>query len=140
MALTVIAAYDVSEDRRRARLAALLQTFRDRVQYSVFLLTIDDQDLIELESRGLGLIDPAEDSLYLFRQCASCWESVQCLGQAMPPIQELFWAAPVTRLVCGPDLAHGSGICVCPATRGDDAFRLSWASPRCSVRRECARR
>lgn len=93
MALTVVAAYDVAEDQRRARLAALLQTFGDRIQFSVFLLTIGQDDLADLEGRALAIIDPDEDSLYLFRQCISCWESVRCLGQAMPPTQELFWAA-----------------------------------------------
>lgn len=40
MALTVVAAYDVSEDRRRARVAAMLQMYGDRVQRSVFLLSL----------------------------------------------------------------------------------------------------
>ncbi len=93
MALTVLAAYDVSQDSRRARLAALLQTCGDRVQLSVFVLTLGDDDLAELRTRALAIIDPDEDSLYFFRPCLDCWNGVDCVGQAMPPTQELFWAA-----------------------------------------------
>ncbi|MFI8774620.1 CRISPR-associated endonuclease Cas2 [Gordonia sp. NPDC062954] len=37
MAVTILVAYDITEDRRRARLAALLQAWGDRIQYSVFI-------------------------------------------------------------------------------------------------------
>lgn len=93
MALTIIAAYDVHEDSRRARLAALLQTCGDRIQLSVFVLTIGDGELSELRQRAAAIIDPEKDSLYLLRQCATCWEGACCDGQAFPPTQEYFWAA-----------------------------------------------
>lgn len=93
VALTVIAAYDVSKDSRRARLAALLQSCGDRIQYSVFLLTIADDELAELRDRALAIIDPDTDSVYLMRQCADCWSRVECIGQSLPPTQELFWMA-----------------------------------------------
>lgn len=92
VALTIVAAYDVSDDSRRARLAALLQTCGDRIQLSVFVLTLGDDELDELQSRALSIIDAEEDSLYLFRQCGGCWEAARCIGQAYPPTQEYFWA------------------------------------------------
>lgn len=93
MALTVVAAYDVHDDNRRARLAALLQTCGDRIQLSVFVLTLAQDQLTELSSRAAQIIDPATDSLYWLRQCAHCWGAVRCDGQAAPPAQEYFWAA-----------------------------------------------
>lgn len=93
MALTVVAAYDVHDDNRRARLAALLQTCGDRIQLSVFVLTLSEAELTELAGRAGAIIDPATDSLYWLRQCVNCWESVRCDGQASPPAQEYFWAA-----------------------------------------------
>ena len=92
MAMTIVAAYDVSNDNRRARLAALLQTCGDRIQLSVFVLSIDEGELDELRDRALAIIDPTEDSLYLLRQCANCWEDARCLGQAIPPEPAYFWA------------------------------------------------
>lgn len=93
VALTVIAAYDVANDNRRARLAALLQTWGDRVQESVFILTLGDEDLADLRGRAILLLDVHEDSLYFFRQCATCWDSLYCVGQASPPKDELYWSA-----------------------------------------------
>lgn len=93
MALTIVAAYDVHADSRRARLAALLQTCGDRIQLSVFVLTIGEDELGELRQRAASIIDPEKDSLYLLRQCATCWEGVCCDGQAAPPTQEYFWVA-----------------------------------------------
>ncbi|MFT3861382.1 CRISPR-associated endonuclease Cas2 [Micropruina sp.] len=93
MALTVVAAYDVSSDSRRARLAALMQTCGDRIQLSVFVLTIDEDELDVLRDRALAIMDPKEDSLYLLRQCSTCWEGARCVGQAMPPAPVYFWAA-----------------------------------------------
>lgn len=92
-AVTLVAAYDVTRDDRRARLAALLQATGDRLQRSVFLVTIDSDDLDDLQARAAAVIDPDQDSLYLFRQCASCWDDVVCVGQADPPEKTLFWAA-----------------------------------------------
>lgn len=93
MAVTVVAAYDVSEDSRRARLAALLQTVGDRVQKSVFVLLVADDDLAELRRRAMEIIDLDHDSLYLFRQCAPCWDVVACVGQAHARDRVLYWAA-----------------------------------------------
>jgi CRISPR/Cas system-associated endoribonuclease Cas2 len=63
--MTVVAAYDVSEDRRRARLAALLQTCGDRVQFSVLVLQVADGELVALRSRAEDILDSCTDSLYL---------------------------------------------------------------------------
>lgn len=92
MALTVIAAYDVSNDDRRARLAAMLQTWGDRIQYSVFLLTLTNEDLTELVTRVRATINPNQDSFFVFRQCRNCWESHQAEGQAGVRPDALYWA------------------------------------------------
>lgn len=91
-ALTLIAAYDVREDDRRARLAAVLQTCGDRIQKSVFVLTVDAQELAELADRATAIIDTATDSLWLVRQCATCWQEVDTIGQAQPPVKATHWA------------------------------------------------
>ena len=63
MALTVIAAYDIRVDDRRARLAALLQAYGDRIQKSVFVLEVDEDELRTITTRSLAIIDPATDSV-----------------------------------------------------------------------------
>ncbi len=89
--LTVIAAYDVCEDQRRARLAAMLQTLGDRVQKSVFVILLDADELAELQAQSLKLINPDTDSLMLFRQCETCWQSKVALGQGHAPEGVTHW-------------------------------------------------
>lgn len=90
--LTLIAAYDVREDDRRARLAATLQTVGDRIQKSVFLVSVDEPGYAELRHRALDLIDPDNDSLMFFRQCADCWDAHLPLGQGRVPDAVTHWA------------------------------------------------
>jgi hypothetical protein len=58
MALTHVIAYDISEDARRARVAAVLQAHGDRVQRSVFVCTLESDDLRELCDRLSQIINP----------------------------------------------------------------------------------
>lgn len=90
--LTVIAAYDVREDDRRARLAAVLQSMGDRVQKSVFVLLLDESELAELQARSLQIIDADTDSFLIFRQCSSCWNKKVEVGQASTPSESTHWA------------------------------------------------
>lgn len=92
MALTLVIPYDVSDDRRRARLAALLQAHGDRVQYSVFVCRGEADVLAELLIAAERIIDPRVDSIYSFRQCAQCWAELEVVGQAQPPARVLYWA------------------------------------------------
>lgn len=92
MALTTVIAYDVHDDRRRARLAALLQQYGDRIQFSVFLCWLDETELAGVLEHGTEIIDPATDSIYAFRQCEPCWDKVVTIGQARPPLPTLYWA------------------------------------------------
>jgi CRISPR-associated protein Cas2 len=89
--MMVVAAYDVSEDSRRSRVAAMLQMHGDRVQKSVFVLSIDADDLAELRERVAGVLDLDEDSFYVFHQCADCWGTMGYAGQASKPDARHCW-------------------------------------------------
>lgn len=91
-ALTLVAAYDVREDDRRAHLAAVLQTVGDRVQKSVFVIMVDEAGLAEVRERALAIIDPDCDSVLFFRQCSGCWDSHLPLGQGRVPDAVTHWA------------------------------------------------
>jgi CRISPR-associated protein Cas2 len=92
MAMTVVITYDISEDRRRARVAATLQQYGDRVQRSVFVCALDTGQLSELLRLVTEMIDTATDSVYAFRQCAACWETVGVVGQATVDDEPYYWA------------------------------------------------
>ena len=92
MALTHVIAYDISDDRRRARVSAVLQAYGDRVQRSVFVCDLEAELLSEVRGRVSEIINPETDSVYVFRQCAACWEAVGVHGQATVADEPLYWA------------------------------------------------
>lgn len=93
MALTVLVGYDVVRDGRRARLAALLQAWGNRIQYSLFVCSLEPEQDDVLVAEMAKIIDCDEDSVYIVRQCKHCWESLTTLGQGQPPTVELLWQA-----------------------------------------------
>jgi CRISPR-associated protein Cas2 len=76
VALTYVIAYDITDDRRRSQVAAVLQAYGDRVQRSVFVCTAEPELIAEIRSRLAGIIKPEADSVYVFRQRAACWDAV----------------------------------------------------------------
>lgn len=92
MALTHVIAYDISDDARRARVAAILQAHGDRVQRSVFVCTLEADTLHDLCDRLSQTINPRTDSLHVFRQCSACRDAVVVYGQATVTHDPLYWA------------------------------------------------
>ena len=92
MALTYVIAYDISDDHRRSQVAAVLQAYGDRVQRSVFVCTAGPDLIAEIRARVAGIIKPGTGSVYVFRQCAACWEAAGIHGQAMVTGDPLYWA------------------------------------------------
>ncbi len=75
--------YDIADDRRRSRAArACLQVGLYRVQKSVFLGTLGDNELDELVVRLETLVDTGRDSVYAFPMCRTDFAKVVLLGQA----------------------------------------------------------
>ncbi|MHB1800680.1 MAG: CRISPR-associated endonuclease Cas2 [Actinomycetes bacterium] len=56
-------AYDVKSDVRRARLAKILGSYGDRIQYSVFLLDVRPARLLRLKSALRSHVDLTTDSV-----------------------------------------------------------------------------
>ena len=56
-------AYDVKDDRRRSHVAKLLQSYGERMQYSVFLLRIRPAKLIAVQTVLETEIDLLSDSV-----------------------------------------------------------------------------
>jgi len=84
MALTVLAAYDISDDHRRARVAATLQRWGDRIQLSLFVCTLEPTDVDQMVAAVRDIIDLRTDSFLVFRQCGTCWDRLITLGQGEP--------------------------------------------------------
>ncbi len=75
--------YDIADDRRRSKAArACLQAGLIRVQKSVFLGTLADNERDELTVGLESLIDPGRDSVYVFPMCRPDFAKIALLGQA----------------------------------------------------------
>jgi len=57
--------YDIPDDRRRNRIAKKLESYGDRIQYSVFVVDVKPARLVRLRSDLRTLIIPSEDSILL---------------------------------------------------------------------------
>ncbi len=63
-----VISYDVSNDRRRNRIAKLLMGFGERVQYSVFECEFNDKKKEEhLRKRLKKIINPDEDTIRIYK-------------------------------------------------------------------------
>ena len=66
-----VIAYDISNDKRRNRLAKELENWATRVQGSVFETELDDQRAVLMIER-LSKIAGKEDDLRIYQMCQSC--------------------------------------------------------------------
>ena len=74
--------YDVTDDRRRVRLARTLAAYGRRVQYSVFEASLDHRLFDNLVSEVRSLMDTRSDRVTIYRLCAACEGRRLALGQA----------------------------------------------------------
>lgn len=77
-----VLAYDIADDRRRARIARAMESVADRVQGSVFEAYLTDKELTELIKRVGKLLHGQEDSLRIYSLCAGCREKIITRGRA----------------------------------------------------------
>ena len=83
--------YDISDDRRRERLAGALLDFGKRIQESVFLAHLDDALAARLRERIRKEVDPDFDRVHLFSLCEQCAGKVEALGTAEVPKDQDFY-------------------------------------------------
>ena len=75
-----VVSYDITDDKRRNKLAKLLLSYGERVQYSVFECRL--KDISELAGKVSRLIDQEQDSVRIYRICDICREKIKLQGQA----------------------------------------------------------
>ena len=73
--------YDISNNRRRNRVARFLLNYGQRVQYSVFEMIEDQSELCRVFSSLIEMIEPEEDSLRMYVLCRSCRNEIRLAGK-----------------------------------------------------------
>lgn len=82
-----VVAYDIVSDARRLRVAKLLESYGDRIQYSVFLVDIKPARLIRMRASITAVMELGVDSLLicdLGPLTAGRTEHIQFIGAARP--------------------------------------------------------
>ncbi|GAB1542231.1 hypothetical protein NUACC21_49050 [Scytonema sp. NUACC21] len=72
--------YDIISDRRRQKIARLLQAYGLRVQQSVFECVLDEKQYENLSKRLLKLLNKREDQIRFYPLSAHCRCKVVVLG------------------------------------------------------------
>jgi len=76
-----IISYDVPDDRRRTKIAKLLESYGERVQKSVFEAHLDERGYADLRKRLARLIKAEEDNVRFYRLCAECRLTIEAVGR-----------------------------------------------------------
>jgi CRISPR-associated protein Cas2 len=79
--MRVVVSYDVSSDESRRKIADALLVVLPRVQYSVFEGDVQEPVLRSAVASLLPLLDPATDSLRVYRLCAACARRMDLYGR-----------------------------------------------------------
>ena len=90
--MTILVCYDISRDASRARVAAYLQQWGDRIQRSVFVCVVAPEEMDEMVGRIEEMIDPDTDAVHLLPACVTCWSRLVVRGQADATPDKPYWA------------------------------------------------
>lgn len=75
--------YDITENKIRTRIAKLCKGYGlYRVQKSVFLGDLNNNQLDSLALESEHIIDTDIDSTYVFPMCSDCFKKIKLLGNA----------------------------------------------------------
>jgi CRISPR-associated protein Cas2 len=77
--MVLLVAYDVSDNRRRAKLHTLLLGYGVNVQESVFECTLDARQEKQLKRRLTALMKSGEDNVRFYRLCRDCAAAIETL-------------------------------------------------------------
>lgn len=83
MAMIYIVAYDIASNRRRVRVANLLQSWGYRIQESVFQIRLDQVQIEQMRMKVAAIIDGKNDVVHIYPVCASCAAKSEILGTAV---------------------------------------------------------
>lgn len=59
----LLIAYDIADDHRRSRIAKVLESYGDRIQFSVFVVEIKPAKLVRLRAALRALVELSTDSV-----------------------------------------------------------------------------
>lgn len=76
----LVVSYDITDDKRRVRLAKIMEDYLTRVQYSVFEGELDDKHYREMVKRLKKVIALEADSVRIYHLCEACLSRTEIIG------------------------------------------------------------
>lgn len=89
--MLLVVAYDVADDRRRARLHTLLLGWGTPVQESVFECEVDERGAREVKRRVRRMVRPAEDNVRFYALCSACAVRAEDAAGTSRPAEPAVW-------------------------------------------------
>ncbi|CAN5667925.1 CRISPR-associated endonuclease Cas2 [soil metagenome] len=86
---TYVVAYDIADDKRRAKVYRAMLGFGDWAQYSVFFCDLSSQELVRLRWRIRELINEAEDQVIVVEggnATRALEVSLEAIGKPYDPV------------------------------------------------------
>lgn len=82
-----VIAYDIANDKRRAKIVKAMEKVGNRVNYSVFECMLTEKQFEKLHVTLEKLIEPNEDSIVCYPLCLGCYTKIiySPLMQSQPP-------------------------------------------------------
>lgn len=84
----ILVSYDIPDNKRRTKIAKILEDYGDRVQYSVFECNLSAKHLRRLTAELEEVMNDKEDSIRMYRLCSDCVKKIKAKGQAQPPAED----------------------------------------------------
>jgi len=79
--MNVVVSYDITDDRRRNKLAGILKDYGTRVQYSVFEVAVNTGQFKKMRRAIEKVINISEDSVRFYFLCEACLNKMLLLGK-----------------------------------------------------------
>ena len=72
-----VVAYDIKEDRKRARVSKILEKYGIRVNFSVFECMFTDIQLLQVQEKIKKILDKRSDTVIYYPICVNCYTKIR---------------------------------------------------------------
>lgn len=76
----VVVSYDITHDKRRNKVATILEGYGTRVQRSVFEVNLEPGLLRKMRRELKAAVDKDQDSIRIYTLCGACYRRIEVIG------------------------------------------------------------
>lgn len=87
----IVVAYDISDDRRRQKIAKVLLNYGVRKNFSVFECALTETQIKAMKSKLEKIIEPKVDCVLYYYLCKTCNRKKKVIGGVNIDIAEVVW-------------------------------------------------